>query len=79
MKCACPFCGETIQASPFKRASGWKFQCIGSAAKPHGRMTLYLESKEGAAVPSPAIAGGALSAAKSLLERAKRLGGKGEV
>ena len=58
------------------KSPGWKFRCYGKGAKSHGQMDLYLKDKAGESVSPPPISSGAVSAAKSLLERVQRLSGK---
>lgn len=76
----CPLCGEKLEGEPFKRKPGFKFTCYGTGTQKHGRVTLYVDMlpdgqpRTVTEIEAPSMADGA----KRLLERVKRLSGKGD-
>ncbi len=76
----CPICGENMEGTRFRRGTGFRFKCYGTGPKKHGLLTLYVETlPDGSKAAVTEIgAPGVADSAKSLLERVKRLGGKGD-
>jgi hypothetical protein len=82
----CPVCEFEMSVKPYQRGIGFKYECLGSEENPH-TVQLYVRTRfpEASGVlvtqPSePVISETAKIGEKteSLLERVKRLSGKGE-
>jgi len=82
----CPICEAEMSVKPFERGIGWKYECRGSEENPH-TVQLYIrtqfpENSRVAVVKPPKPIEVHVSKigehTESLLERVKRLSGKGE-
>lgn len=82
----CPICESEMSVKAFQRGIGFKYQCLGSPETPH-TVQLYIKtgfpSASGVFVRQPERPDSSFTAkvgerTESLLERVKRLSGKGE-